>query len=62
MFAAYVWILSFSDELYHGLDLKANYAFRESTETYTSIKGWLVITSVQDSTHISIPRLTVPRH
>jgi ABC-type multidrug transport system ATPase subunit len=59
MFAAYAWTLSFLDELYHGLDLKANYAFHEPTETYTSVKGWLVVTSIQYSTRISIPRLTI---
>ncbi|KAH8144563.1 uncharacterized protein LAJ45_11460 [Morchella importuna] len=58
MFAAYAWTLSFSDEPYHGLNLKANYAFHESTETYTSVKGWVVVTSIQDSARISIPRLT----
>jgi hypothetical protein len=61
MFAAYEWTLSFPDEPYHCLDLKANYAFHESTETYTSIKDWLVVTSIQDSAHISILQLTVQR-
>ncbi|KAH8144500.1 uncharacterized protein LAJ45_11475 [Morchella importuna] len=61
MFAAYAWKLSFSDEPYNGLNLKANYAFHESTETYTSVKGWVVVTSIQDSARISIPRLTVQR-
>jgi hypothetical protein len=61
IFDAYAWTLSFSDQPYHGLDLKANYAFQESTETYTSVKGWLVVTSIQDSARISILRLTVQR-
>jgi ABC-type multidrug transport system ATPase subunit len=62
MFAAYAWTLSFLDEPYHGFDFKANYAFHESTETYTSVKDWLVVTSIQNSARISIMRLTIQRH
>jgi hypothetical protein len=60
MFAAYAWTLSFSDEPYHGLNLKA-YAFHESTDTYTFVKGLVAISSIHDSARISIPRLTVQR-
>jgi hypothetical protein len=60
MFAAYAWTLSFSDEPYHGLNLKA-YAFHESTDTYTFVKGLVVITSIHDIARISIPQLTVQR-
>jgi hypothetical protein len=60
MFAAYAWALSFSDEPYHGLNLKA-YAFHESTDTYMFVKGLVVITSIHDNARISIPQLTVQR-
>jgi hypothetical protein len=54
MFAAYAWTLSFSDEPYYGLNLKA-YVFYELTDIYTFVKGLVVITSIHDSARISIP-------
>lgn len=60
MFAVYSWTLSFSDQPYHGLNLK-DYAFHESTDIYMFVKGLLVITGIKDSAPISIPRLTLQR-